>query len=95
VRLELSEEADADLDHIVEYTISEHGHAQAREYVGSLVTRLEDLAAHPAGRQTHGLDPDLLRIKHRHHFIFFRIVDDVVRVSRILHERMDAARHLR
>ena len=41
------------------------------------------------------MDPTLLRAKFGSHFIFFRIVEDAVIVSRILHERRDIRRHLR
>lgn len=95
MRLELSEAADADLDGIVDYTVARHGHIQAQNYTGGLVSRLNDLAGDPSScRNIDGLGPHLLQVKYRSHFIIFRIIGDVVRVSRILHERMAAARHL-
>ena len=94
MRVELSGEADADLDSIAEYTIREHGPQQARNYVGSLVARIEALALEPVGRRTDGLDPAVLRIRHGAHFLFFRVHTDRVTILRVLHVRQDAVRHL-
>ncbi len=95
MRLELSAEADDDLDDIVRYSIRAHGVEQARTYVAGLRERMNALTQQPDGKRIEGLDPSLLRTKFRSHFIFFRVQGDAVLVSRILHERRDIRRHLR
>jgi plasmid stabilization system protein ParE len=94
VRLELSSEADADLDDIVKYTLATHGLKQAREYAGGLTAFLDELARDPRGQTVEGVEPPLLRPRYRYHFIFFRVGGGAVAISRIMHVHRDFRRYV-
>jgi len=90
-----SPKALADLDRIWTYTDKEWGRRQAEEYVRSLHAVLELVAENPRiSRDAGHIRPGLLKYPAGSHVIFFRLVKDHINVVRILHQRMDFARHL-
>ena len=57
--------------------------------------RLDEIAANPeVGRNVAKVPVHYLRAQYRSHFIFYRIVSKDVHIIRILHQSMNAARHL-
>lgn len=91
----LSRRAVVDLEAIADYTIAEHGIAQARLYRDSLKSCLEQLASNPTmGRKAEQLAPGLRRFEHKSHIVFYMIDNNILHVVRVLHSRMDVRRHL-
>jgi toxin ParE1/3/4 len=63
--------------------------------MGGLIDQMEQIARSPAsGRAIAGLPSRFRRVPYGSHFIFYTIHEQHVRIVRILHQRMDAARHL-
>jgi toxin ParE1/3/4 len=94
-RYVLSRRAQADLDHIWDYTESRWGIDQAEAYTRQLWQHIKAIATHPTiGRAC----PEVRAGYHKYcsgsHFLFYRIRSDGVDVVRILHERMDFEWHL-
>jgi len=91
--LELTPEAQRDLEGIWRYSLSEWGVEQADSYVAEIRSAL-------VGLQTGGTasrNADFVRRGYRtalaaRHLIVFRDSDDKVEVIRVLHQRMDAGR---
>ncbi len=91
----LSSKAAADLEDIYEYTILNFGLAQARAYLSGLHSRLGLLAKNPThGRTANELSPGLRRLTYQSHIVFYIPKDKGVRIVRVLHQSMDAKRHI-
>jgi toxin ParE1/3/4 len=94
-RVELSEAADRDLIEIYLYSHRQFGEAQADAYLLSLEACFSRLAQSPRlGRSAEHLRPGYFRFEHASHTIFYTLLDEGIRVVRVLHERMDPDRHL-
>lgn len=94
-RVRLSRRARADLQRIGRYTIETWGVAQADAYLGEINAAFERLAdGHRRGRPIPEIDPNLMKTTAGSHVIFYRTSDAAILVVRVLHERMDPARHL-
>jgi toxin ParE1/3/4 len=86
--------AEADLDDIWLFTFERWGEAQADKYGGALI-----IAVNALGQKSSD-DDGLPRVRHYYrirvgrHLIFYRASHVYVVVVRVLHESMDASRHL-
>lgn len=93
---QLSRKAVADLSGIWDYTAEHWGIEQAERYIGNIRDACKTLAC----GQQRGQDASHIRHGYRKqltgaHILFFRTLDDSdIQIVRILHQRMDAARHL-
>ena len=95
VAYRLTRKADDDLDGIYEYSITNFGLQQAQNYLNDLLRCFEHLGEHPeAGPLAKPLAPGLRRYPFRSHTVFYIPQDGGVLVVRVLHQRMDAPRHL-
>ena len=91
----LTRRAAADLDAVFEYTAERFGLVQARSYFQGLHACCERLADSPRlGRSAESLAPGLRRYEFRSHVVFYLEESDGIVIVRVLHERMDAPRHL-
>ena len=91
----LSPRAETDLAEIADYTIETFGVEQARRYRNELEVRFRSLAENPQlGRSVERLGPGLRRFEQRSHVVFYKKHEGGVLIVRVLHARMDAARHL-
>jgi toxin ParE1/3/4 len=91
----LAPQAEDDFADILQYTLETWGEAQAYAYRAVLDQALVTIQHYP---QIGHSRPEL-SVSHRvfpagRHLIVYRVSDAAVYVSRILHERMDLARHL-
>jgi toxin ParE1/3/4 len=90
LRVEISRESENDLEKIFDYTLGMHGIDQAYKYVASFDEVLENLAIHPLiGRERNEIHQGLRSIIKDFHVIFYRIMDDRIRIVRILHTAQD------
>jgi toxin ParE1/3/4 len=91
----LSPAAERDLEGIWKYTDGEWGREQAERYIDLLAAAFQVLADSPMSAPA----CDHIRLGYRRrsverHVIYFRVMDYGVAIIRVLHDRMDAARHL-
>ncbi|MGP9822593.1 type II toxin-antitoxin system RelE/ParE family toxin [Salinarimonas sp. NSM] len=93
-RVRFRPKADRDLMNIRRYTIERWGDAQAEDYVRSIAAVLESEAAGRRRSRRTDIAPELWRMKVGSHIAYYRRTDEYVDVLRIIHERMDAGRHL-
>jgi len=91
----LSRLAAEDFAIIYEYTLLNFGVRQADAYTQDLEKVLTLLSEHPLiGIASDEIGKDIRRHDHQHHAIFYRSTDGNLFVLRILHEQMEATRHL-
>ena len=91
----LTPAATRDLENIWLYTRSQWSIEQADRYAGFLASAFAELARAP------NIAPSCEHIRSRYrcrtierHTIYFRVADYGISITRILHYRMDAGRHL-
>ena len=94
-RLVKDNAAEADLIGIWLYSFENWGEAQADRYLNEIELTIKKIANNPEG----GEHRDLLRagywsVRIEHHIAFYTFTDKEVRLRRVLHEVMDAGRHL-
>jgi toxin ParE1/3/4 len=91
----LTPAAERDLEDIWTYTVQNWGVEQADLYADSLTAAFAELAQSPKlAPSCDHIRPGYRRRSVERHMIYFRITDYGVAVVRILHDRMDAPRHL-
>ena len=91
----LTPAAERDLENIWRHTQQQWSTEQADRYVGILASSFVQLALSPKSAPS----CDHIRRSYRRcnverHMIYFRITDYGINIVRVLHERMDAPRHL-
>lgn len=92
---ELSEEADSDLQEIYDYTVRKFGAGQAVKYLQELEELLYTLCSHPkAGRERNEIRKGLRSSSYVSHVVFYRIVENRIRVVRVLHASRDIQKFL-
>lgn len=88
----LSNEAENDLENIWFYTFQTWSINQADEYLNRIVSQIQYIASNPkSGKDYSKIRKGYFRSKIKSHYIFYKIDErnKVVKVIRILHERMD------
>ena len=94
-RYRLSPKASLDLHAIWNYTDDRWGTKQADRYFQQLEYKCEWLAEHPhLGRRHHEYKRMIFSATEGSHIIFYRIEGTAIEVIRVLHQSMDAVRHL-
>jgi len=91
----LSEAADADLEDIFDYTLEELGLDQAVSYVSEFDDTFETISENPKiGRKRTEIREKLRSLARDKYVIFYRILNDHVRIVRILHGTRDLPKFL-
>ncbi|WP_374310370.1 type II toxin-antitoxin system RelE/ParE family toxin [Methylocella sp.] len=91
----LSPAAERDLEHIVTYTRDQWGADQASRYMDRLFAAFDELARAPKSAPAcDHIRPGYRRRGVERHVIYFRVMPYGVAIVRILHEHMDAGRHI-
>jgi len=93
----LSNEAENDLENIWLYTFQTWSVNQADDYLNLIVEQIQRIANNPNSGMDYGkIRKGYFRSKIKSHYIFYKIDkrNKVVKVIRILHERMDVASRL-
>jgi toxin ParE1/3/4 len=94
-RFVLSPAARRDLDEIWDYTSGQWSQDQADSYVLDLIHDIEAVAS---GKQMEHSCDDIregyFKLRSGSHIVFYRKLDVLIDVVRILHQRMDFDRHL-
>ena len=95
-RLILAPEVRQDLGDILLASDRQWGKRQRDAYQAALRRGFEVVRDYPyRGVARDDVAPGLRSFPVEHHVIYHRLTDHVIEIARILHERMDAARHLR
>jgi toxin ParE1/3/4 len=91
----LSKRAKADLEAIWLYGLETWSLEQAEHYASGLYEKFDFLSQWPkAGRQANRIREHYFRFEYQSHTIFYRTEKSQIRIVRVLHEKMDAGRHL-
>jgi toxin ParE1/3/4 len=91
----LSPAAEKDIESIWRYTRQHWSAAQADGYTGILVSAFEELAQSPKDAPScDHIRRGYCRQHVERHTIYFQLTDDCIIIVRVLHDRMDAKRHL-
>jgi len=86
----LSREADKDIEAIFDYTALEYGLQKAADYTSQFSTVFHQLSQEPElGRARNEIKIGLRSILQNKHIIFYRVLEDHIRIVRILHGRSD------
>lgn len=94
VSYELSPEAEQDLNDIFDYTEMEFGLDQAVQYLKDLERCFIQLCNNPSiGRERTEIREALYSFVSQSHVVFYRILNDRLRVVRVLHGSRDLPRH--
>jgi toxin ParE1/3/4 len=94
-RYVLSPRAQGDLEEIWTYTVDRWGSEQAEIYLRQLKSAIEAVAADPRlGRSCDHIRAGYHKYPAASHLLFYRLTAAGIDVIRILHRRMDFARHL-
>jgi toxin ParE1/3/4 len=91
----LTTEARDDLRDIALYGVLTRGEESAERYQEAIDRALDRLSSFPAlGRLKEGLPGEVRSVGIGQHSILYRVEHGAIRILRVLHQRMDAARHL-
>jgi toxin ParE1/3/4 len=90
----LSPRAEADVNNILLFTWQRWGEEQRDRYEAALERALASLAEYPeAGVRCPRCFPGCRARRVGRHVLYYRNLDDIIEVVRILHERADPTRH--
>lgn len=91
----LTPAAEDDLEAIWTYTVQQWGIEQADRYIDFLTAAFAELAQSPKTAPVcDHIRPGYRRQSVERHMIYFRVTKYGIAVIRVLHDRMDAPRHL-
>ena len=94
-RIHITHHAETDLEDIWIYSLTEWGEAQADNYHEELTTAIHQLASNPKfGRSIEAIRANYRAASIRRHVIYYRLGGEVIRIMRVLHERMEPRQHL-
>ncbi len=92
----LSNDADADLDEIFDYTEAEHGFNQAVKYLSDLDNLFEQLVKNPnLGKERKEIRKSIYSIVEQEHIIFYEIREEYILIARVLHGRRDIPKFIK
>lgn len=95
-KLVVSSRAEDDFRRLLATSRVMWGEEQRDAYAERLTTAMRELIVHPyLGRARDDLSPGLRGLRAGSHIIFYRSDEQAVTIVRLLHERMDPARHIR
>ena len=95
-KLELTDEAESDVRTLLRYTNANWGAAQRDADAGRLMGALGELVVHPhLGLARDEIAAGLRILRVGQHVAYYRVLEQSIRVERILHVSTDPSRHLR
>ncbi len=94
-RLEVTEEAESDIREIIQYGSETWGPERAHDYADRLDTAMRRLITYPSlGRTRDDMASGLRAHPTGEHVIYYRVDEQTVTITRVLHRRIDAAGQL-
>lgn len=92
----LSNDTDADLDEIFDYTEAEHGFNNAVKYLSNLEYLFEQLIKNPnLGKERKEIKKGIYSIVEQEHIIFYEIHEEYILIARVLHGRRDIPKFIK
>ncbi|AZA75545.1 type II toxin-antitoxin system RelE/ParE family toxin [Chryseobacterium indoltheticum] len=86
----LSEAADQDLEDIFNFTLDKFGFDQAERYLLEIDLVFQNLIVHlELGKRRNEIKENLYSFTKDNHVIFYRVLDNHIRIVRILHGSRD------
>ncbi len=86
--------AEKDLEDIWLYSFETHGECQADKYYDELTQGINSLITNPTlGAACNNIKEDYRRLKINYHVIYYKITPDIITIIRVLHEKMEPAKH--
>ena len=93
--LDFSSRADQDLNNIFNYTFHHWGEKRAVQYSEELISSMSLLREFPnMGRDRSDIQEQLRSLAIAHHIVLYRVFTERVFVSRVIHQRENAAKAL-
>lgn len=90
----LSEITDVDLEDIFDYTMNEFGFEQAEKYLTEIEDVFQSLLTNPElGKMRNEIKVGLYSFPKDNHIIFYRILDNHIRIARVLHGSRDIPKY--
>ncbi|MGO4709208.1 type II toxin-antitoxin system RelE/ParE family toxin [Chryseobacterium sp. 2TAF14] len=90
----LSEFADQDLEDIFNFTFNKFGFDQAEKYLLEIEDIFQNLITNPElGKARNEIKQGLYSFPKDNHVIFYRVLDDHIRIVRILHGSRDVPQY--
>ena len=90
----LSEIADKDLEDIFDYTLDEFGFDQAEKYLLEIEEIFQNLIINPQiEKKRDEIKLGLYSFPKDNHIIFYRILDNHIRIVRVLHGSRDISKY--
>lgn len=90
----LSEITDKDLEDIFDYTFDEFGFDQAEKYLLEIEEIFQNLIINPQiGKKRDEIKQGLYSFPKDNHIIFYRILDNHIRIVRVLHGSRDIPKY--
>ena len=90
----LSEIADEDLEDIFDYTTTEFGLEQAEKYLNEIEDVFQNLLLNPElGKTRNEIKEGLYSFPKDNHIIFYRILENNIRIVRALHGSRDIPKY--
>ncbi len=90
----LSEAADKDLEDIFGYTFEDFGFDQAEKYLLEIEEIFQNLILNPhLGKSRNEIKKGLYSFPKDNHIIFYRILDNHIRIVRVLHGSRDVPKY--
>jgi toxin ParE1/3/4 len=86
--------AEHDLESIFAYTVEHWSRRQARAYLAELTVAFQALAAGTRVGRDAELGHRVMKLPVGSHVVFYRMTASAVEIVRVLHQAMDAPRHL-
>jgi len=91
----LTNKAVQDLSNIWNYTFDEWSEHQADKYYRLLINNCKEISINPkVGKSYIGIADCLFGYKAGRHIIFYRIIEEEIEITRILHEKMDLKKRI-
>lgn len=95
LKIRLSPLAQADLDGIWEFTVTQWNEAQAESYILGLDASMKLVATNPRlGRAIDDIRPGYLKFPSASHILVYRLAPGAIEFIRILYKSSDVERHL-
>ena len=89
LRIDISVEAEEDIDQIAEYTTRTWGWRQTNHYLAKLEDGFSLLVQNPSiGRSCDSIRPGLRRFKIGKHVVFYILEPNCILIVRVLHQQM-------
>ena len=91
---QLSKLAEKDLENIWEYTFANWSRKQADKYLKQIFRQFNTICSKPEiGKSIFDVKPEHLMLKINTHLIIYKVENEIVKIDRILHERMKMENH--